>query len=482
MVKLTQKNKATDIRRELMVEVLKCFFEDRPGDLDRLPVKLYPRTKQSYRCCIHKDRYIVRNRIIAILGHNIEGEDETKTLKEHLDEALARKKVEEPVLTFIGEACSSCIVHNYFVTDACRGCVARPCTVNCPKKAITVEGHKSRIDPEKCVTCGICQKVCPYNAIVYIPIPCEEGCPVGAIKKADASGKHYIDYGLCIYCGKCTRNCPFSAIVEKTQLIDVARRLKAGEEVVALAAPSIVGQFDGGVRQIVGAIKAAGFKAVIEVAVGADRCSSLEGAEFAQRMKAGDAMMGTSCCPAYTEAVKKHAKAFGRYVSHARTPMSYAAEYAKEKYPGAAIVFIGPCISKKFEGIYDAFVDNVLTFEELDAVFSAKGIVTRSSPEGEYDSQPATGLGRGFPVSRGVADAVARKAEGVEARPVLIDGLDEAGVRTLREYGESGLAPGNLVEVMCCTGGCVNGPGVVADPKISSAKLRRYLEEAGKQV
>jgi [FeFe] hydrogenase (group B1/B3) len=468
------KNKATDIRKELLTEVLKCIFQDRLRDLDSLPQKLYPRDQVSYRCCIHRDRYIIRGRIIAILGHSFEDEDETKLLHDYATEALAREKVSEPVLTVIDEACSSCVKENYFVTDACRGCVARPCTVNCPQKAISVVAHKSHIDASKCVGCGMCKSVCPYNAIIYIPVPCEEGCPVGAIQKGK-NGKESIDYGNCIYCGMCTRACPFSAIVEKTQVVDVAKRLMGGEEVVALVAPSIVGQFQGELRQLIAALRKLGFTKVVEVAYGADITARKEAEEFADRMGRGDAMMGTSCCPAYLEAVKKHATGFGKYVSHAKTPMSYTAGYAAEKYPGAAIVFIGPCITKKFEGIHDPNVDFVITYEELEAFFKAKSIKTDSCGEAEFDNTPATKFGRGFAVSGGVGAALEHNTGGLEVKKVVIDGLDKAGIQTLCEFGK-GAAPGNLIEVMCCKGGCVNGPGVVADPRVAAAKLRKLTE------
>ncbi len=475
MARLVLKNRATDIRKELLEEVLKCYFEDRLSDLDALPLKLNPRDKTPFRCCIHKDRYITRGRIIAILGHSFEDEDETKTLHQYALEALQRDRATEPILTVIDEACSSCVTLDYYVTDACRGCLARPCTVNCPKKAIMVINNKSHIDPSKCINCGVCQRVCPYHAIIYITVPCEESCPVGAIKRAE-NGKDYIDYNKCIYCGVCTRSCPFGAIVEKTQIMDVAKHLKAGKPVVAMVAPSIVGQFPGNLKQIIGAMKAVGLGHVIEVAYGADITAKIEAEEFMQRMSRGDAMMGTSCCPAYLEVVKKHAQDFSKYVSHAKTPMSYTADWVTEHYPGAVRVFVGPCITKKFEGVHDQNIDYVLTYEELEAFFKAKRISTDSSQEAEFDNPAPTRFGRGFAVSGGVSGALEQHISGVEVQKTVIDGLDKDGIQKLRDYGK-GTAPGNMIEVMSCKGGCMNGPGVVADPKVSSAKLRKLTEE-----
>jgi iron only hydrogenase large subunit-like protein len=175
--------------------------------------------------------------------------------------------------------------------------------------------------------------------------------------------------------------------------------------------------------------------------------------------------MGTSCCPAYVEAVKKHAQAFLPYVSSAKTPMAYTAEMAKQAFPDAVRVFIGPCIAKKHEGLSNPDIDYVLTFSELAALFAGKGIqVEECAESGVADLESATPVGRGFPVHGGVAAAVARGVDGrAEVSPVYIDGLTRQGVKLLNAYAKK--CPGNLVEIMSCEGGCVCGPGVIAQPQ-----------------
>ena len=447
MKQLSQKNKATDIRRELMRELLKLFFEDRMDELDELPFKLYPYDQKPFRCCIHKDRYIIRARLLAILGHSIEDDDERVRLSDYAKTAMEREKIQEPMMTFINDACSSCVTVNYYVTDVCKGCVARPCKMNCPKTAISVLNNKALINPVDCVNCGICKDVCPYNAIVYIPVPCEQGCPVDAVKQSD-NGKHYIDYKECMYCGACTRNCPFGAIMEKTQILDVARKIRDDVKIVAMVAPSIVGQFPGELGNIIGAIKKVGFDSVIEVAMGADTTAKEEANEFENMMNDGKKMMGTSCCPAYIETVKKHVNEFSDYVSKTRTPMSYTGEYAREKYPGSITVFIGPCITKKFEGINDDLIDYVLTYEELNAFIEAKGIDVAGCEKKVFDNQDASVYGKGFAVSNGVGEAVKHYCS-KDVKPVVIDGLDKSGIEKLRDYAVNE-APGNLIEVMSC--------------------------------
>jgi Fe-S-cluster-containing dehydrogenase component len=80
------------------------------------------------------------------------------------------------------------LIQNYVVTNLCKGCVGQSCSLNCPKDAITImENGQAYIDHSKCINCGICKDACPYHSIVYIPVPCEESCPVKAIQK-DANG------------------------------------------------------------------------------------------------------------------------------------------------------------------------------------------------------------------------------------------------------------------------------------------------------
>lgn len=145
------------------------------------------------RCCIYKDRAILKYRCMASMGFAPEDEtDELTSLKEYGERALARSEHAVNKLSVITDACSGCIRSRYLVTDACRGCFAKPCQVNCPKQAITIVNGRSTIDPDKCISCGRCQEVCPYHAVIRVPIPCEEACPVGAISK-DESGKEHID-------------------------------------------------------------------------------------------------------------------------------------------------------------------------------------------------------------------------------------------------------------------------------------------------
>ena len=171
--------------------------------------------------------------------------------------------------------------------------------MNCPKDAIRFKKNgQAMIDHDTCVSCGICHKSCPYHAIVYIPVPCEESCPVKAISK-DEHGVEHIDESKCIYCGKCMNACPFGAIFEISQTFDVLQHIKKGEKLVAIIAPSILGQFKTSIEQVYGAFKEIGFTDIIEVAEGAMMTTSNEAHELLEKLEEGQKFMTTSCCPSY---------------------------------------------------------------------------------------------------------------------------------------------------------------------------------------
>jgi [FeFe] hydrogenase (group B1/B3) len=403
---------------------------------------------------------------MALLGFNIEEEsDELTPLSEYVRRAFQRGTLSSKPLTVVDMACSACVKTNYVVTNICQGCVGRPCVFSCNKGAIEFRDGRARIDHDKCVNCGLCQKNCPFHAIVYVPVPCEESCPVGAISK-DANGVEHIDYAKCIYCGRCVSACPFGAVMEKSHLVDLIRAFREGKQVVAMVAPAIAGQFKAPFGQILGAIRQAGFHDVIEVAKGADRTTENEAAEFAERMGEGQPFMTTSCCPSFTTTVYKHIPELAKYVSHTKTPMAYTAEIARKIYPDAVLVFIGPCLAKRHEAYVDPNTDYMLSFEELSALFDAWGITVEASETVEIDPEIHS-TSRGYPVSGGVAGAIIQKLNGaVPIVPVAVNGINKASIREMKGFVKA--CPGNMIEVMACEGGCVNGCGVINNPKIAT--------------
>ena len=480
-------NNASNINREILVRIARLQLEGKLRDgVHYIPRELAPTDKPPFRCCVYHDRAILRMRVVARLGCSVEDCDEDKPLYDYAAEALKREKPTWPMLTVLHDACNGCVRSHYMVTNACQGCFARPCMVNCPKKAITVDKH-AHIDETKCINCGLCMQNCPYHSIIKIPVPCEEACPVGAISK-DESGHEKIDYDKCIFCGNCMRSCPFGAMMDKSQLVDVIRHMMENKKkVVALYAPAIASQFRAESGQLEEALLDAGFDKVYEVALGADICADKEAKEFEERMARGDKMMTTSCCSAYVRAVQIHVPELKECVSSTRSPMHYTAEIARKEDPDCITVFIGPCLAKRREGFDDDIVNYVLSIEEVGALLIAKEIEIASLKSKEQKVIP-TSTGRNFAKTGGVEEAVAARLKDKSIlRPAVINGLDKTGMKTLAMYGmiNSGKLPckpdtPNLIEVMACEGGCIGGPSVITNPKIASVQLGKYVAEGTK--
>ena len=398
-------NNADRIRKEVLIRVAQALREDAaPDALDRIPLVMRTKDGPASRCCVYRDRQTLKYRCMAALGFSAqEEEDELKPLNAYAKEAFEREELSDEVLSVIDMACSACIRSRYMATEACRGCIAHPCVLNCPKGAIRQVNGRAQIDAALCVNCGICMKACPYHAIIRLPIPCEEACPVGAITK-DAHGRDMIDHEKCIYCGKCAQACPFGAIVERSQMVDVIRRIREGRFVVAMTAPSVAGQFPGTPGQLTAALLEAGFSAVEDVSEGAMQTAEAEAEEWREKQEEGLPFMTTSCCPAYVRAAERHIPELKKHVSATPSPMVLSARRVKERRPDAVTVFIGPCMAKRYEALHRDEVDYALTFDELGALLVAAGVDVAecAEPEAPADEErTALGPGRRFAVSGG---------------------------------------------------------------------------------
>lgn len=465
------------LKKEILIRLVKAFFSEDFAENTRLiPYDMRPKGAEvPYRCCIYKERAILKDRAIAGLGFQIEEDDERKSLYTYAKEALKRTELDNRNLTVLQAACKGCVASQIHVTDLCQGCVARPCEKTCKFGAISIVDGKSHIDTTKCKKCKMCMNACPYSAIVQTTVPCEAACPVGAISK-DETGFASIDFEKCISCGKCIAACPFGAVHERSQLIDILKAIKSDKKVVAMIAPSIVGQFPGTLYQLKTAILKAGFDEVIEVAQGADITTKNEAAEFKERMEEGANFMTTSCCAAYNNLVAKHLPEIKPFVSTTKTPLYYTAELVKKEQPESITVFVSPCVAKRSEGKANDNVDFVMSYEELGAVFIGRQIDVLNCEETEFETKSSK-QGRKFGVSGGVASAVQFLAP--EAKPCIINGLNKATIKELKQYATKGECAGcNIVEVMSCEGGCAGGNATINQPRISAKQLNQLLENS----
>lgn len=450
------------ILREISREAWNDNLLEKIGEI---PKRIIPGKESTMRCCVYKERAIVWERMKLAMGGDKENPN---------------------VIEVIDIACDECPVSGYSVTDSCRGCIAHRCEDACRRGAISFDEHqKAHIDQSKCVNCGQCAKVCPYSAIINRKRPCENACKVKAIHMGEGEIKAAsIDNEKCIACGACVYQCPFGAIADKSFILDVIDILKKSEEnqkykVYAVVAPSIAGQFSyAKLGQIITGIKRLGFYHVVEAALGADMVAFAESKELAE----SDTFLTSSCCPAFVDYIHKAFPDLIEHISHNLSPMATIAKHMKEKEQNCKIVFIGPCTAKKMEFQKESvrpYIDSVITFEELQALFDSRDMDIMDLPEDVLDN--ASYFGRIFARSGGLADAVAQglKEHGIEDcdyNPIACDGIEACKAALLR--ASKGVLPNNFIEGMACINGCIGGAGCLTHEEKNKKDIDKYGEEA----
>ena len=427
-----------------------------------IPKIIVPGKTPTMRCCVYKERAILGERVKLAMGGNKENPN---------------------VVEVIDIACDECPAAGYEVTDSCRGCLAHRCEDVCKRGAISYDNnHVAHIDKSKCVECGQCAKVCPYTAIINRKRPCQNACQIKAISINEENAAS-IDNNTCISCGACVYQCPFGAITDKSYILNVIDLIKKSEQgkkykLYAVVAPSISSQFTyAKLGQVISGLKELGFHTVVEAALGADMVAQAESKELAEK-----GFLTSSCCPAFVSYVNKAYPELKQYVSHNLSPMAAISKYIKDTTENAKIVFIGPCVAKKAEAQLDSvkpYIDSVLTFEELQALFDSRDIDITTLDEDVLDN--ASYFGRIFARCGGLADAVAEglKEQGLEdfeLNAISCDGIEECKKALLKK--SKNVLKENFIEGMACVGGCIGGAGCLTHGEKNKAQVDKYGKEA----
>ena len=481
-----------EIRHAVFTEVAKMAYEEGPVDkkIEALPYKIIPGETGNFRNDVFLERAIVGERLRMAMGLPYRGAAEPAPVSDGIMEAdKPEGYYTPPLINVIKFACNACDEKKVHVTDGCQGCLAHPCMEVCPKKAISLDRvtGKSIIDQDACIKCGRCATVCSYNAIIVQERPCAKACGMNAIT-SDENGKATIDYDKCVSCGMCLVNCPFGAISDKSQIYQVIKAIQSGEKVYAAVAPAFVGQFGPKVtpEKLRAAMKELGFADVLEVAIGADLCAKQEAEDFLKEVPEELPFMATSCCPAWSVMAKKLFPEYANCVSMALTPMTLTARLIKNHTPDAKVVFIGPCAAKKLEASRSSVrsdVDFVITFEELDAMFAAKGI-DPNTVEGTEGLHDATAAGRGYACAGGVAGAIEQCIHeyypGVEVKIEHADGLAECKKALM--LAKAGKKDGCMIEGMGCPGGCIAGAGTILALNKAQQEVKKIQEGSEQKI
>lgn len=456
----------TDVQKlkyQVLREVARYAYDDKLTDCYlEIPKTIAPGPQATMRCCVYKERAIAAERVRIAMGGD---------------------KTNPHIIEVIDIACDECPVSAYEVGSACRGCLAHRCQAACPRGAISFEENKkAKIDPDKCIQCGKCASVCPYNAITSRKRPCEMACKVKAI----SMGKNKvaeINYNKCISCGSCVYMCPFGAVVDKSFILDAVNLIRESENntkyhVYAVVAPSISSQFRyAKIGQVITALKKLGFYNVIEAALGADMVAYSEARELVEK-----GFLTSSCCPAFVDFIKKNFPKMVEHISHNFSPMVAMGEYIKKTDPEGKVVFIGPCTAKKAEAQLEKakpFVDCVLTFEELQALIDSRDFDITQLEEDVLEN--ASYYGRIFARSGGLSESVAQalKEQGLdhfEVRPLVCDGIEACKAALLK--ANVGKLTENFIEGMSCSGGCIGGAGCLTHGAKDKSEVDKYGMEA----
>jgi len=366
-------------------------------------------------------------------------------------------------------------------------------------------------DPNKCILCGNCVRMCNEHQGMHILDFSWRGSQV---EVGPAFGKQ-LDEVDCIYCGQCATVCPTGAIMVRSEADVVTRALQDPRKTVVFQiAPAVrvgLGELfglDAGVNvegKIATALRRMGAERVFDTNFAADLTIMEEATEFLRRLQDGERLpIFTSCCPAWVKTAEQSYPELLPNLSSCRSPQQmfgsvmkkYFAEEEGTDPADLYVVSVMPCAAKKFEARRPEFrhgevrdVDAVITTQELARMIRAYGLDFKELPDEAFD-QPYgeyTGAAVIFGATGGVAEAALRTAykkltgeelardiwqtaapgettreavveiAGTEVRIAIVNSLGAAA--ELIEKVNAGGKPYHLVEVMACPGGCVGGAG-----------------------
>lgn len=301
----------------------------------------------------------------------------------------------------------------YTTENGCQDCYK--CVRHCPVKAIRIIGGKASVIPEACVSCGECVKVCPAHA-----------------KKI------------------------------RSDLARLKDMLSSGAKVYASIAPSFTGYFKGvKIEQLAAALVRAGFAGVSETAHGAESVSAHISRLLAQT---SSPLVISSACPAAVDMIRKYLPKFAPFISPLPSPVRAHCRQLKEMFgDDSKVVFFGPCAAKKTEAdSYSNELSLALIFPALERLLEEKNINLNET------LAPSMGFaeeGRFYSVEGGMNDTLRNGSDSV--RYISVSGLDN-----LRRLFH-GVDPATIsekmsgrkifVEVLACSGGCINGPAMPSE-------------------
>lgn len=381
-------------------------------------------------------------------------------------------------------------------------------------------------DPNKCILCGNCVRVCSEIQGVGVLGFAHRGTDA----EVTPAFNKKLSQTACVSCGQCRVYCPTGALTIRTHLDEVYAALgDPNTRVIAQIAPAVrvaVGDAFGlpngenAMGKTVAALHAMGFDEVFDTSYSADLTVMEESAEFLDRVRNGGKLpLLTSCCPAWVKFVDNEFPEMKENVSTCRSPQGMFSAVIKDYYRDPAhsegkktfVVSIMPCTAKKMEAVRpnsfthgEQDTDIVLTTTELTRMIKNFGIAfDKIEPEAcDMPFGLSSGGGVIFGVTGGVTEAVLRRLatdhnsatlnaiaacgirgeEGIKEATIPYNGIDVnicvvsglANARKVMEQVRSGEKQYHLIEVMACRRGCIMGGGqpIPAGPRHKAARAQ----------
>ena len=308
---------------------------------------------------------------------------------------------------------------------------------------------------------------------------CVRNCNVKAIRVK--GGQAQIVPELCIVCGTCVRVCPQKAKEVRAAKQDVLKAMAEGKRIIASVAPSAPACFDiRSFSQMEAALKTLGFYAAEETAIGAE-IVALAHREYLEKAPERRPVI-TSSCPVVVNLIEQYYPDLIPHLAPIVSPMIAHGRLLAKKYgPEAFIVFIGPCIAKKQERMEDEFAGAIhaaMTFHGLQEWLAETGVVW--TPPEVPGEAPDPEKARLFPIEGGLIGTARMNTDILGKGMIVASGLD-ACQDTLGDI-RTGTLQTDLVELLACKGGCVNGPRLADSTGGVSLARQRILEfHSGRQ-